>query len=117
VALPFVMVNPEMVTVLPEAMWNKRLMALPFTARLAAPGPEMVMLSFTMSSPVVNTIVPVTAKVIVSASFAMARAWRNEPGPLSFVFVTVIGVLVAVAVGVGVGVGPDCAQYLPPVFK
>ena len=23
----------------------------------------------------------------------------------------------AVAVAVGVGVGPDCAQYLPPVFK
>jgi len=29
-----------------------------------------------------------------------------------------VGVGVAVAVGVGVGVGePDCAQYLPPVFK
>ena len=30
-----------------------------------------------------------------------------------------VGVAVAVAVGVavGVGVGPDCAQYLPPVFK
>jgi hypothetical protein len=26
-------------------------------------------------------------------------------------------VAVAVAVGVGVGVAPDCAQYLPPVFK
>jgi hypothetical protein len=26
-------------------------------------------------------------------------------------------VMVGVAVGVGVGVGPDCAQYLPPVFK
>ena len=24
---------------------------------------------------------------------------------------------VGVAVGVGVGVKPDCAQYLPPVFK
>jgi hypothetical protein len=24
---------------------------------------------------------------------------------------------VAVAVAVGVGVGPDCAQYLPPLFK
>ena len=24
---------------------------------------------------------------------------------------------VGVAVGVGVGVGPDCAQYLPPLFK
>ena len=28
-----------------------------------------------------------------------------------------VGVGVAVAVGVGVGVAPDCAQYLPPVFK
>jgi len=28
-----------------------------------------------------------------------------------------VSVAVAVAVGVGVGVGPDCAQYLPPVFK
>ena len=29
-----------------------------------------------------------------------------------------VGVGVAVTVGVGVGVGePDCAQYLPPVFK
>ena len=29
-----------------------------------------------------------------------------------------VGVAVTVAVGVGVGVGtPDCAQYLPPVFK
>jgi len=29
-----------------------------------------------------------------------------------------VAVGVAVSVGVGVGVGaPDCAQYLPPVFK
>ena len=28
-----------------------------------------------------------------------------------------VAVGLAVAVGVGVGVGPDCAQYLPPVFK
>jgi hypothetical protein len=28
-----------------------------------------------------------------------------------------VGVAVAVGVGVGVGVAPDCAQYLPPVFK
>jgi hypothetical protein len=28
-----------------------------------------------------------------------------------------VGVAVAVAVGVGLGGGPDCAQYLPPVFK
>jgi hypothetical protein len=28
-----------------------------------------------------------------------------------------VAVGLAVAVGVGVGGGPDCAQYLPPVFK
>ena len=28
-----------------------------------------------------------------------------------------VGVGLAVAVGVGVGDGPDCAQYLPPVFR
>ena len=28
-----------------------------------------------------------------------------------------VGVELGVAVGVGVGVAPDCAQYLPPVFK
>jgi hypothetical protein len=28
-----------------------------------------------------------------------------------------VGDGLAVAVGVGVGGGPDCAQYLPPVFK
>ena len=50
----------------------------------------MVMLLFTRSSPLVRPIVSVTAKVIVSPSFASASAWRSEPGPLSFVFVTVM---------------------------
>jgi hypothetical protein len=59
-------------------------------ARLAAPGPEMVILLSTSSSPLVKPMVPVTAKVIVSPSFAMASACRNEPAPLSFVFVTVM---------------------------
>src|SRR5205807_940751 len=88
------------------------------------PGPEMMTLLFTSSSPLARGIVPVTANVIVSPSFAMASALRSEPGPLSLVLVTmmVVGVAVAVTVGVavavGVGVrgGPDCAQYLPPVF-
>jgi hypothetical protein len=35
-------------------------------------------------------MVPLTAKVMRSPSCATAIAWRNEPGPLSFVFVTVI---------------------------
>jgi hypothetical protein len=42
------------------------------------------------SSPLVSPIVPVTAKVIVSPSLASTSAWRNEPGPLSFVLVTVM---------------------------
>src|SRR6478736_3486280 len=88
--LPFVIVRPDMVTVLPEATWNTRLLAFPFTARLLAPGPEMVMLLFTSSSPLVRPIVSVTAKVIVSPLLASASAWRNEPAPLSFVFVTVM---------------------------
>ena len=41
---------------------------------------------------------PVTAKSIVSPSFESASAWRNEPGPLSFVLVTVM------TIGVGDGV-------------
>ena len=28
-----------------------------------------------------------------------------------------VAVAVGVTIGVGVGVGPDCAQYVPPVFK
>jgi hypothetical protein len=48
----------------------------------------MLMFLFTSSSPLVSPMVPVTANVIVSPSFASASACRNEPGPLSFVFVT-----------------------------
>src|SRR5438132_1532494 len=67
---PLVTVKPEMVTVEPKFS-NTRNVALPLTARLGAPGPEMVILWLTVSSPVVRVIVPVTAKVIVSPSFAM----------------------------------------------
>ena len=62
-----------MVTVCPEAMWNTRLWLLPFTARFSAPGPEIVMLLATNNSPLVNPIVPVTAKPIVSPSFASSE--------------------------------------------
>src|SRR5437016_4955985 len=86
---PLVTVKPEMVTVEPKFS-NTRNVALPLTARLGAPGPEMVILWLTVSSPVVRVIVPVTAKVIVSPSFAMLSACRNDPGPLSLVFVTVM---------------------------
>ena len=62
------MVRPEMVTVRPEAMWNTRLWLLPFTARFSVPGPEIVTFLATSSSPLVNPIVPVTAKPITSPS-------------------------------------------------
>ena len=63
---------------------------MPFIVRFAAPGPLIVTLLSTTSSPLVSCIVPVTEKLIVSPSFASASAWRNEPAPLSFVFVTVV---------------------------
>src|SRR6266699_2591472 len=91
---PLVTVKPEIVTVEPKFS-NTRKVALPFTARLAAPGPEMVMLWLTTSSALVRVMVPVTAKLIVSPSFAILSAWRNEPGPLSLVFVTVMVVAYA----------------------
>jgi hypothetical protein len=77
-----------MVTVTPEFITKTPVLALPSTARLSAPGPEIVILLSTMSSPVVNVIAPVTLNVISSPSFASASASRNEPVPLSFVFVT-----------------------------
>ena len=63
---------------------------LRLTVSTFGPGPEMVMLLLMKSSSLVNPIVPVTAKIIVSPSFASASAWRNEPGPLSLVLVTVM---------------------------
>ena len=53
------------------------------------------MLLLTKSSPDVSPMVPVTAKVIVSPSLAIASALRSEPGPLSLVFVTVMIVALA----------------------
>src|SRR5438132_2769263 len=74
----------------------------------------MMTLLFTSSSPLARVIVPVTANVIVSPSFAMASALRSEPGPLSLVLVTmmVVGVAVAVAVEVGLGVGVNVAVVI-----
>src|SRR5205085_1896731 len=106
-AFPFVTVRPEIVTVRPEPIWKTRLVALPFTARFAAPGPEMVMLVLTSSSPLVSPIVPVTAKLMVSPSLASASAWRNEPGPLSFVFVTVM-----VAAEAEITAAPTSAKHM-----
>ena len=55
----------------------------------------MVTFLSTNNSPPVRLIVPATAKLMVSPSFALASACRNEPGPLSFVLVTVIVVACA----------------------
>src|SRR5438874_11063761 len=60
------------------------------TDRRFAPGPLMVMFLLIISSPLVRPMMPVTAKVIVSPSFASASACRNEPGPPSLVLVTVM---------------------------
>ena len=59
------------------------------------PGPETVTLLSTNNSPLVSPIIPVTAKVIVSPSFASASAWRSDPGPPSLVLVTVMVVACA----------------------
>ena len=75
---------------LPELIKNTRLVALPSTAKLAAPGPLIVTLLFTVKLPLVSVIGPVTAKLIVVPSSASASAWRSEPAPLSLVLVTVI---------------------------
>src|SRR5579862_608063 len=54
------------------------------------PGPTMLTLLVTASSPLVSKIVPETPEAsIVSPSVALASASRNEPGPLSLVVVTV----------------------------
>src|SRR6266536_3865240 len=60
------------------------------TVSVFGPGPLIVMLLSITSSPLVKPMVPVTAKVILSPSFALTSACRNEPGPLSFVLVTVM---------------------------
>jgi len=97
-ALPLEIVIAEMATLVPGAMWNTRLLVLPFTARLSAPGPDSVIFLSTSSSPLVRAIVPVMAKVTSSPSFAMASASRSDPGPVSFVFVTV---MISAKAGIG----------------
>ena len=83
--------------VLPETgMRNPRLIMLPSTASTSAPGPLIVTLVSTSSSPLVRLITPeIPVASIVSPSFATARAWRIEPGPLSLVLVTTITVACA----------------------
>ena len=75
--------------------------------KVLSTGPEIVMLLSTSSSPAVNPIVPVTAKLIMSPLFASASAWRNEPGPLSSVLVTVMTIGVGDGVPDGVGLAAE----------
>src|SRR5678815_3270368 len=85
----------------------------------SGPGPSTMILLLITSSPVVSVIVwPLSAGVnpITSPSCASASAWRNEPGPLSFVLVTIsVGVGVGEeeedGVGEGEGVGVGAVSY------
>ena len=71
---PLVMVRLAMVTVVLEPMWNTRPAALPLTASRLAPGPRMVTVLVTSSSPVVSVMVPETAVAsIVSPSAATGQ--------------------------------------------
>jgi hypothetical protein len=69
--------------------WTTVLAALPSIASTSAPGPVMITLWFTTSSPLVRLMTPeIPVASIVSPSFAMPSACRSDPGPLSLVFVT-----------------------------
>ena len=89
---PLFTVRPEIVTVL--GMISKtRKSAVPaaelrWTVNWLAPGPAMVRFVVITSSPLLNAITPLTAKVTVSPGAAVAIASRSEPGPLSSVVVT-----------------------------
>ena len=56
--------------------------------RLDAPGPWIVRPWLTFKEAVVNTIVPVTVKLMVSPLVEVAIVSRKEPVPLSFRLVT-----------------------------
>src|SRR5437773_1974527 len=65
-ALPLLMLRPEMLTTVFEPMWITRQAWLPLTARWEGPGPVMVTFLVTTSSPLVNVMAPVTERLIVS---------------------------------------------------
>ena len=54
-AEPFVRVKPEIETVFPDAIWNTRLVTLPYKMSVAARGREMVTLLATSNSPLGQT--------------------------------------------------------------
>ena len=90
------MVNPLIATVWLGWMWKMRkfeLCEFLDTASKLGPGPLMVILSATTSSPLVRVMVcpfREESNSMVSPPGASASAWRSEPGPLSAVVVTVI---------------------------
>src|SRR5262249_35263512 len=87
----FLMVRPEIAAGFSGKKPKTNNAWFPSIESCSAPGPEIVMFLLIGSAPLVSVIVPVTAKLIVSPSWAIVRARRNEPGPLSFVLVTVRG--------------------------
>src|SRR5947207_2385527 len=89
-ARPLATVTPEIVTTEFGVIWNTRLVALLLMVSFAAPGPRMVTLLSTNSSPLVSVIVPLTVMLIVPPLDARESALRNEPGPLSAVLVTAL---------------------------
>ena len=93
-ARPLLTVRPEMVAVAPDVTLKMRKSGVPLAklrwmVRRVAPGPEMVRFLPMSSSALVSSMVPLTAKSIVSPAAASAIALRNDPGPLSAVLMTV----------------------------
>src|SRR5438309_11260091 len=92
-AEPLMMLRPEIPALAPSLTWKTRLAWLASTARLVGPGPLMLTILFTISSPLVSVIdCPLSeeSKLIVSSLCASASALRKEPGPLSFLLLTVM---------------------------
>src|ERR1039458_7998377 len=88
---PFWMVNPETNAVTFDNTLNTRPLKFPLIDKFVGPGPTMFRLWLMISSPLVNTIVPVTLglKTMVSPEPELMMAWRKEPDRLSLVFMTV----------------------------
>src|SRR6478672_8246302 len=92
-AEPLTMLKPEISALAPSLTWKTRLAWLASTAKLFGPGPLMLTILFTTSSPLASVIVcPLSeeSKLIASSLWASASACRNEPGPLSRLLVTVM---------------------------
>lgn len=85
-----------------------------YTPSKVGPGPLIVTFLSITSSPVVRPMFRRFSKGsnwMTSPLVASASAWRNVPGPLSFVLVTLV-----VGVTVGVGVAQDGNTYVVETF-